>query len=193
MAAEEAVAAPSARGRVPLRGLTVLYDPDCRLCAFVGDWLAGQRKLIPVRLVPVGSERARRLFPALDHDGATRREITVVGDTGQVYVGDTAWVVCLWALADHRALAHTMSTPAGRRLARAAVLGVARYRGADRTPRQPGGHSGRRPAPPGADRIPVRTARMPGDPSRTAWVYEGNGGWTARRPGDCADGCEPPG
>ncbi|WUH91363.1 DCC1-like thiol-disulfide oxidoreductase family protein [Streptomyces sp. NBC_00433] len=187
MPAERTAAAPARR--VPLRGLTVLYDPDCRVCAFVGRWLAGQRKLIPVRLVPVGSERARRLFPALDHDGATRREITAVGDAGQVYVGDTAWVVCLWALADHRALAHAMSTPAGRRLARAAVLGVARYRD---SAHGAGHHTGPRSYP-GADRIPVRAARTAGGQPPTAWVYEGDGGWTARGPGDCADGCRPPG
>ncbi|CAG7601007.1 DCC1-like thiol-disulfide oxidoreductase family protein [Actinacidiphila bryophytorum] len=164
--------APVAR-REPLRGLTVLYDPHCRVCAFVGGWLAGQRKLIPLRLVPVGSGQARRLFPALDHDGATRREITAVGDAGQVYVGDSAWVVCLWALADHRALAHAMSTPSGRRLARAAMLGVAKYRNAQ--------------APEASPRT---------EPARTPWVYSGDGGWTARPPEPpeaCADGCAPPG
>ncbi|UWE12637.1 DCC1-like thiol-disulfide oxidoreductase family protein [Actinacidiphila bryophytorum] len=155
--------APVAR-REPLRGLTVLYDPHCRVCAFVGGWLAGQRKLIPLRLVPVGSEQARRLFPALDHEGATRREITAVGDAGQVYVGDSAWVVCLWALADHRALAHAMSTPSGRRLARAAMLGVAKYRNAQGTP------PGCRPARPSGAR---RTAapRPRGLAARRAGAY----------------------
>lgn len=183
----------------PLRGLTVLYDPHCRVCGFVGNWLAGQRKLIPLRLVPVGSAQARRLFPALDHDGATRREITVVGDAGQVYIGDTAWVVCLWALADHRALAHTMTAPAGRRLARAAMLGVAKYRGAPADPL-----SGGAPEP-AAARTPLRGAPLAGprppEPPRTGWVYDGAGGWTAREPeaaaaaepGGCADGCAPPG
>ena len=47
--------------------------------------------------------------------------------------------------ADHRPLAHAMSTPAGRRLARAALLGVAKYRGAE------GGH----PPAPGPARMPV--------------------------------------
>jgi predicted DCC family thiol-disulfide oxidoreductase YuxK len=188
----------------PLRGLTVLYDPHCRLCAFVGTWLAGQRKLIPVRLVPVGSAQARRLFPALDHDGATRREITVVGNAGQVYTGDSAWVVCLWALAEHRALAHTMSTPSGRRPARAAMLGVARYRGA-----QDGGNRTGSPARPLPGRMPVHTrpdgapqaGRRSPEPPHTGWAYDGAGGWTVRGPasgrpaghGGCADGCRQPG
>jgi predicted DCC family thiol-disulfide oxidoreductase YuxK len=201
--------------REPLRGLTVLYDPDCRVCAFAGAWLAGQRKLIPLRLVPVGSEQARRLFPALDHDGATRREITAVGDAGQVYVGDSAWVVCLWALADHRALAHAMSTAGGRRLARAAMLGVAKYRDAQGphraggVPSHPAGRVPGRTPPRGAPvagRHPQKPPhhaepRHGGEPPRTAWVYDGAGGWTVRgpevprpaEPGGCAEGCAPPG
>ncbi|MFI0898846.1 thiol-disulfide oxidoreductase DCC family protein [Streptomyces sp. NPDC020983] len=206
-AAPEGGAAGTAprRDRTPLRALTVLTDPDCGLCRFVAGWIARQRRLVPVRLVPVGSAEARRLFPALDHDGATRREITVVGDAGQVYVGQSAWVVVLWALAEHRALAHRMSTPAGRRLARAAVLGAAKYREGAR-----GGHSG-----PASHATPARTrAATPprGAPlagrgparDRTVWVYDGHGGWTARGPGPfagpvrgdapgCAEGCPPPG
>jgi predicted DCC family thiol-disulfide oxidoreductase YuxK len=184
-------AAPAPAGgdrprRDPLRGLTVLYDPGCRVCRHVAGWLARQRKLIPVRLVPVGSPEARRRFPSLDHEGATRREITAVGDAGQVYVGQTAWVVVLWALADHRPLAHAMSTPAGRRLARAAVLGVAKYREAQ---------LGHRPDLP---RHPPPPARHP---ARPIWVYDPATGWVpppgpvtgAGRGTGCTDGCPPPG
>ncbi|MEW2036867.1 DUF393 domain-containing protein, partial [Streptomyces sp. NPDC005534] len=64
--------------RVPVRGLTVLYDPRCSLCAFLKDWLARQAQLVPLRLVPVASEEARRRFPRLDHR-STLSEITVVG------------------------------------------------------------------------------------------------------------------
>jgi predicted DCC family thiol-disulfide oxidoreductase YuxK len=191
-----AATAPVARRerREPLRGLTVLYDPHCRVCAFVGGWLAGQRKLIPLRLVPVGSEQARRLFPALDHEGATRREITAVGDAGQVYVGDSAWVVCLWALADHRALAHAMSTPSGRRLARAAMLGVAKYRNAQGHPAGLPARPAERRTPPGGAQAPAASPRT--EPARTPWVYSGDGGWIAQPPEPpeaCVDGCAPPG
>lgn len=207
---------PRGARREPLRGLTVLYDPGCRLCGHVAGWLAGQRKLIPVRLVPVGSDRARALFPDLDHDGATRREVTVVGDAGQVYIGQSAWVVVLWALADHRALAHSMSTPAGRRLARTAVLGVARYREAQGAgshsadlPRHPQEVTGIPPRPLGAPLAPA------GSTTASTWVCNGRDGWVMRSshpaagprtgtaapnspttphdaPG-CADGCPPPG
>ncbi|MEV4927317.1 thiol-disulfide oxidoreductase DCC family protein [Streptomyces roseoverticillatus] len=125
---------------VPVRRLTVLYDANCSLCVFVRNWLVRQRQLVPLDLVPVGSDEARRRFPELDH-AAAYEEITVVGDGGQVYRGASAWVVCLWALSAYRPLAHRMSTPSGLRFARGAVLAAAKYRGAQWQP-PAGGASG---------------------------------------------------
>ncbi|MFL6113569.1 MAG: thiol-disulfide oxidoreductase DCC family protein [Catenulispora sp.] len=111
----------------PVRGLTVLYDSQCRLCRAVCDWLGRQRQLVPLTFVPAGSAAARQRYPGLDHD-ATLAEITVIGDGGQIFTGDAAWIACLWALAKHRRLARRLATPAGRPLARAAVLVAARLR-----------------------------------------------------------------
>ncbi|MBW8818317.1 MAG: DUF393 domain-containing protein, partial [Streptomyces sp.] len=102
--------------RTPVRRLTVLYDADCSLCAFLRDWLVRQPQLVPLELVPAGSQEARLRFPGLDHR-ATLEEITVVGDAGQVYRDTAAWIVTLWALREHRPLAHRLSTPSGARLA----------------------------------------------------------------------------
>jgi predicted DCC family thiol-disulfide oxidoreductase YuxK len=157
--------------------LTVLYDPHCALCAFVRGWLARQRQLVPLDLVPVGSEEARGRFPDLDH-ATTQSEITVVGDGGQVYQGQAAWLVVLWALSEYRPMAHRLSTRAGAPLARAAVLAAAKYRGAAGRPE----------------------AKYP---AQGAWRY-GPDGWTytgpqtptpapAPAPGTCADGCGVPG
>lgn len=208
-----AAAARSLRAAIhaagPVRRLTVLYDPGCGLCARAAGWLAKQRQLVPLDLVPVGSPEARRRFPALDH-AATMGEITVVGDGGQVYRGDSAWVVCLWALSGHREFSHTLGTPAGRRLAKAAVLAAAKYRGSSRhaVPQAAGTGWGGPVAP-----VPRgRYVRAPG------WVYDPVSGWTwygggapagggatadgrDRGAGEgregstcgCADGCAPPG
>ncbi|WP_254069012.1 DCC1-like thiol-disulfide oxidoreductase family protein [Streptomyces sp. TM32] len=118
---------------VPVRRLTVLYDPKCPLCTRVHDWLVKQRQLVPLELLPVATAETRARFPGLDHE-ATLREITVIGDSGQVYTGHAAWVVCLWALADYRPMAHRFTSPAGAPLARAAVLAAARYRARTRDP-----------------------------------------------------------
>ncbi|MFI9823036.1 thiol-disulfide oxidoreductase DCC family protein [Streptomyces sp. NPDC052013] len=155
--------------RVPVRRLTVLYDAECSLCRFVRDWLVRQPQLVPLELVPAGSEAARERFPGLDHR-STLEEITVVGDAGQVYRGAAAWIVTLWALREHRPLAHRLSTPSGARLAKGAVLAAAKWRGAQ----WPSG------------------ARWGGQayPRGEGWAYDPRDGWHYMPPG-CADGSCP--
>lgn len=113
--------------RTPVRALTVLYDADCPLCVHLRSWLIRQPQLVPLDMVPAGSESARRRYPELDH-ARTRREITVIGDSGQVYTGQAAWIVCLWALAEHRPRAHWLATPAGAPFVRVTMLAAAKYR-----------------------------------------------------------------
>ncbi|MEU3252755.1 DCC1-like thiol-disulfide oxidoreductase family protein [Streptomyces sp. NPDC006997] len=146
--------------RVPVRGLTVLYDAQCPLCAHVRDWLRRQRQLVPLELVPAGSEEARRRFPGLDHR-TTLDEITVVGDAGQVYRSAAAWIVVLWALREHRPLAHRLATPTGAVFAKGAVLAAAKW----------------------------RAARWGGEAYQRAdgWVYRAHQGWTYDPP-RCDDG-----
>ncbi|MEV5984410.1 DCC1-like thiol-disulfide oxidoreductase family protein [Streptomyces sp. NPDC052051] len=159
--------------RVPVRGLTVLYDAGCALCAFVRDWLVRQPQLVPLELVPAGSPEARRRFPGLDH-GATLEEITVVGDAGQLYRGSAAWIVTLWALRGHRTLAHRLCTPTGARLAKGAVLAAAKWRGAQQAqaPRNAG------MAQPGGAPWGGGVYR-----STEGWTYTPAQGWTYTEPG----------
>ncbi|MEV0217927.1 DCC1-like thiol-disulfide oxidoreductase family protein [Streptomyces sp. NPDC050704] len=159
--------------RVPVRGLTVLYDAECSLCAFLRDWLVRQRQLVPLELVPADSEAARHRFPGLDH-AATLDEITVVGDSGQVYRGAAAWIVTLWALAEHRPMAHRLSTPAGARLARGAVLAAAKWREGQAARRQGRWREGAN-AHYGAH----------------GWVYNPAAGWTYNAPACDGDTCAP--
>ncbi|WP_446046702.1 thiol-disulfide oxidoreductase DCC family protein, partial [Streptomyces olivaceus] len=104
--------APGTTAGAPVRRLTVLYDAECSLCTHVRDWLLRQPRLVPLDLVPAGSDEARERFPGLDH-AAALDEVTAVGDAGQVYRGAAAWVVVLWALRGYRGLSHRLSTPAG--------------------------------------------------------------------------------
>ncbi|MCN9244231.1 DUF393 domain-containing protein [Streptomyces sp. RY43-2] len=168
--------------RVPVRGLTVLYDAECALCVFVRDWLVRQPQLVPLELVPAGSPEARRRLPGLDH-GATLEEITVVADAGQIYRGSAAWVVTLWALREHRALAHRLCTPAGARLAKGAVLAAAKWRGARKGEASRGGGDSRsRGAPTGGAPWGGRAYR-----SAEGWTYTPARGWTYTEP-DCDGG-----
>ncbi|UYQ63970.1 thiol-disulfide oxidoreductase DCC family protein [Streptomyces peucetius] len=112
---------------IAIRSLTVLYDAGCSLCVHLRGWLLRQPQLVPLRLVPAGSAEARRRYPELDH-ARTMREITVIGDRGQIYSGQAAWIVCLWALAEHRPKAHWLATEAGAPFVRVTMLAAARYR-----------------------------------------------------------------
>lgn len=107
--------------------LTVLHDPGCPLCRRFAAWLTGQALLVPVELVPAGSEQARRLFPTLDH-AQTLREITVVGDDGSVWTHEHAWVMCLWVTRAHRGLAERLARPRALPLARGAAYSAAGLR-----------------------------------------------------------------
>jgi predicted DCC family thiol-disulfide oxidoreductase YuxK len=187
----------------PVQRLTVLYDPDCRLCAFVRNWLTKQRQLVPLEPVPVGSDEARSRFPDLDHT-STRREITVVGDAGQVYRGEAAWLVCLWALAEYRPVSHRLSTRAGAPFARAAVLAAAKYReaqwglGSTSPGTSRGSSPGRQTAwAPIVDAGGAGASRGTSTAAGTARAT-GTGPDTGPRPdtgpgtGACADGCDAP-
>ncbi len=142
---------PTAAPPAPVRRLTVLYDERCPLCLHLRGWLQRQRQLVPLDLVPAGSAEAVRRFPALDH-AATLREITAVGDLGQVYREAAAWIVCLWALAAYRSRAHWLTTPAGQPFVRGTVLAAARYRWTAVPPCAPG--SPACATPPGVPRGP---------------------------------------
>ena len=107
--------------------LTVLYDAGCPICRAARTWLAGRAQLVPLDFVPAGSAQARALFPTLDQ-ARTLTEITVVADTGAVYTGDAAWLMCLWALSGYRSLALRLAEPGLRPLARRAVAAAAAIR-----------------------------------------------------------------
>ncbi len=135
--------------------LTVLYDDQCPMCRAFSGWLGRQPLLVPLDLVPAGSEEARRRFPDLDHE-RTLTEVTVVSDAGQVWEGAHAWVMCLWATAAHRAHAESLARPSGLPLARAAAHLAAGVRHVVATPRR---------ADPSSCTDTCCTPHVPGGPS----------------------------
>jgi hypothetical protein len=108
-------------------GLTVLTDPGCPLCRRFADWLGRQPTLVPLELVPAGSEEARRRWPDLDH-ASTLEDITVLGSDGSVWTNEHAWVMCLWATRPYRGIADRLSRPQLLPLARGAALSAAGLR-----------------------------------------------------------------
>jgi predicted DCC family thiol-disulfide oxidoreductase YuxK len=93
-----------------MRQLTVLYDPQCGLCRRVHAWLAQQPKYIDMVFVPVASEEAFYRYPKLNH-ALTVKDVTVISDQGAVYLGEKAWLMCLWGLRNYREWSLRLSSP----------------------------------------------------------------------------------
>ena len=103
--------------------LYVRYDSRCGLCTGVRDWLRIQPAYVDLKLVDSESEEAKRLFPGLP-DG----DLIVRSDDGQVWLGDNAFIMCLWALREYRRWSQRLATPILRPMARQAWEAVSRNR-----------------------------------------------------------------
>src|SRR5260370_3746154 len=90
-----------------MRRLFVLYDADCGLCRRLASWLATEPALIPLLPLAAQSAEAARLFPG----HAPGAELAVVSDQGAVWLGDHAWIMCLYALRNYRDWARKLSHP----------------------------------------------------------------------------------
>lgn len=91
------------------QSLTILYDESCALCRRCRDWLLTQPCLLPVQLVPAGSPAAQSQFGRL---GAwLGKELVVVDDKGNAWVGPAAFITCLWATARYRSFSYVLARP----------------------------------------------------------------------------------
>jgi predicted DCC family thiol-disulfide oxidoreductase YuxK len=109
----------------PIHSLVLVYDAACGLCTFTKAWIAQHTPLVQVDFLAAGSPEARRRFP-----GLPAGELAVVADTGDVWLGNHAWIVCLWALQDYRDLAVRLTSPLLLLMAREAFAAVSRNRAA---------------------------------------------------------------
>lgn len=107
----------------PVTLITVVYDAECGLCTKLRDWIWQQEEVVRVEFVAAESPEARQRFGELPAG-----ELAVIGDTGEVWLGDSAWIVCLWALRDYRDLAVRLTTPLLLPLAREAFSVVSKNR-----------------------------------------------------------------
>ena len=96
-----------------MNSLTVLYDASCGFCRRCVAWLKEQPRFLHLKFVPSQSEEARRLFPGIRSELAVN-ELTVVDDSGGVYYGERAYLMCLYALSEYREWSIRLSEPALR-------------------------------------------------------------------------------
>jgi predicted DCC family thiol-disulfide oxidoreductase YuxK len=107
----------------PVNSLTIIYDAECGLCTRTKEWMRQQAHLVPLSFVAGGSTEARSRFPELNAS-----ELAVVANTGEVWLRDHAWIVCLWALHGYRELAFRLTSPLLSGMARQAFAVVSRNR-----------------------------------------------------------------
>jgi hypothetical protein len=95
--------------------LTLDYDARCGLCSALRDWIGRQPQLVPVECRPKRSGTD---------------DLVVTADTGEVWRGDEAWLMVLWALSEYRHWAYRLASPLLLPTARALFARLSAYRGA---------------------------------------------------------------
>ena len=96
-----------------MKRLRLYYDERCGLCTALAGWLGRQRQLVPIECAP-------------KPPGQT--DLAVLSDTGEVWTGDSAWLIVLWALDDYRDWSYRLARPELLPLARQAFAMLSRNR-----------------------------------------------------------------
>ena len=107
----------------PVTSITIVYDANCGLCTRLKDWIGRQPPLVGIQFVAAGSAEARKKCANLPPG-----ELAVIADTGEIWLGNRAWIICQWALRDYRNLAVRLTSPLLLLLAREAFTVVSRNR-----------------------------------------------------------------
>jgi predicted DCC family thiol-disulfide oxidoreductase YuxK len=97
--------------------LHVFYDGQCEFCRRCRAWLAGQPAFFKFNFVPYQAPHATVLCPRLA-EFRPDTEIVVMSDTGEIYTGASAWIMCLYATRRYRELSLRLAHPALMPLAR---------------------------------------------------------------------------
>ena len=89
--------------------LTVIYDDDCALCIRCRFWLEDQPAWVPLDFMASASpEAVERYGEDLPWLG---KELVVVSDRGEAWIGPAAFIVALWALRDWREWSYRLASP----------------------------------------------------------------------------------
>lgn len=100
-----------------MKSLHVLYDGRCELCRRCRGWLGRQPVYVPLSFIPLQSPEAAIRFPRIGRFHPEER-LVVISDEGDVWRGDAAWIMCLWALRDFREWSQRFANPMLRPFAR---------------------------------------------------------------------------
>ena len=94
-----------------MKMLYVLFDGECALCQGCRRWLERQSAYVELRFLPLQSPEAACRFPGIEQF-EPQHQLVAISDTGDVYQGSHAWIMCLWALREYREWSQRLASPA---------------------------------------------------------------------------------
>ena len=100
-----------------MKTLYVLYDGKCAFCRRCRGWLGRQAAFVPLAFIPFQSPEVEIRFPGIERFHPEER-LVVISDAGEVWRGDGAWIMCLWALREFREWSQRLANPVLRPFAR---------------------------------------------------------------------------
>lgn len=111
-----------------MQTLSIIYDDRCALSRWLKDWAEDRPAFVALVFVRAGSAEAERVAPGLSGNSVVVADLIAVGDGGEVYRGDSAWVMCFYAVEEFREWSIRMATPELLPLARKAFVVLSRHR-----------------------------------------------------------------
>lgn len=93
-----------------MKRLYILYDAQCALCQHVRVWLGQQPAFVALSFLPLQSEEAGCRFPDLA-ELRPSEQLVVISDQGEVWRGERAWIMILWALREYREWSQRLASP----------------------------------------------------------------------------------
>ena len=100
-----------------MKTLYVLYDGKCAFCRRCRGWLAQQPAFVLLAFIPLQSPEVTTRFPGIERFHPDER-LVVISDAGEIWQGDGAWIMCLWALREFREWSQRLTNPVLRPFAR---------------------------------------------------------------------------
>ena len=101
-----------------MKTLHVLYDAKCAMCRSCKHWLEAQPSFVRLDFIALQNPEVPARFPGIEALRPDERMV-VISDTGDIWQGVDAWILCLWALREYREwsqrLAHPLLKPFARR------------------------------------------------------------------------------
>lgn len=93
-----------------MKCLYIIYDAKCPLCQSIASRLRREPCYVPIVPIPSDAPNFSTKFPGLVLP-AEPTEVLAIADTGDIYRGDAAWLICLWAMRRYRAASFTLADP----------------------------------------------------------------------------------